>query len=83
VSNRSIHPHYRGSYRTFNPDAAVLRVQHRICGLTTGTLPGVSQQNVFLGLPLVMMPEEVVLLVEESTSIPICNVTTAKIPLVH
>ncbi|KAG7563027.1 hypothetical protein FFLO_01585 [Filobasidium floriforme] len=45
--------------------AATLRVQHRICGLTTGTLPGVSQQNVFLGLPLVMMPEEVVLLVQE------------------
>jgi tRNA-splicing endonuclease subunit Sen34 len=46
-------------------DAATLRVQHRICGLTTGTLPGVSQQNVFLGLPLTMMPEEVVLLVQE------------------
>lgn len=45
-------------------DAAALRVQHRICGLTTGTLPGVSQQNMFLGLPLVFMPEEVVLLVE-------------------
>ncbi len=29
-----------------------------------GTLPGVSQQNVFLGLPQLLMPEEVVLLVE-------------------
>lgn len=36
--------------------------------MTTGTLPGVSQQNVFLGLPLIMMPEEVVLLVQEGES---------------
>jgi tRNA-splicing endonuclease subunit Sen34 len=31
----------------------------------TGTLPHLSQQNVFLGLPLVLMPEELVLLVEK------------------
>jgi tRNA-splicing endonuclease subunit Sen34 len=49
-------------------DAATLRVQHHICGLATGTLPGVAQQNVFLGLPLVLMPEEVVLLVENGQS---------------
>lgn len=45
--------------------AATLRVTHHICGLATGTLPGVGQQNLFLGLPLVVMPDEVVLLVEE------------------
>ncbi|KAJ9091119.1 hypothetical protein QFC20_007726 [Naganishia adeliensis] len=44
--------------------AATLRVTHHICGLATGTLPGVAQQNLFLGLPLVLMPEEVVLLLE-------------------
>lgn len=33
-----------------------------------GTLPGVSQQNLFLGLPMVLMPEEVVLLVENGES---------------
>lgn len=46
-------------------DLANLRVKHHIAGLNTGTLPGVSQQNVFLGLPNVLMPEEVVLLVQE------------------
>jgi tRNA-splicing endonuclease subunit Sen34 len=46
-------------------DAATLRSEHRICGVLTGTLPHLSQQNVFLGLPLVLMPEELVLLVEK------------------
>lgn len=50
---------------TFDVDLANLRVKHHIAGLNTGTLPGVSQQNVFLGLPNVLMPEEVVLLVQE------------------
>ncbi|KAF7304615.1 tRNA-splicing endonuclease subunit Sen34 [Mycena kentingensis (nom. inval.)] len=45
-------------------DIAALRSQHRICGLFTGTLPHLSQQNLFLGVPMVLMPEEVVLLVE-------------------
>ena len=31
----------------------------------TGTLPHLSQQNVFLGVPLVLLPEEVVLLIEK------------------
>lgn len=44
-----------------------LRVQHHICGVLSGTLPQVGQQNIFLGLPLVLMPEEVVLLLENST----------------
>lgn len=43
-------------------DVALLRVHHRITGLTAGTLPGVAQQNAFLGLPLLLAPEEVVLL---------------------
>ncbi|KAL0947077.1 hypothetical protein HGRIS_013218 [Hohenbuehelia grisea] len=46
-------------------DAAILRSKHHICGILTGTLPHLSQQNVFLGVPLVLMPEEVVLLVEQ------------------
>ncbi|KAF7295063.1 tRNA-splicing endonuclease subunit Sen34 [Mycena indigotica] len=45
-------------------DIANLRSNHRICGLFTGTLPHLSQQNVFLGVPMVLLPEEVVLLVE-------------------
>ena len=47
-----------------NVDIQKLRVQHHICGSLQGTLPQVTQQNVFLGLPLVLLPEEVVLLVK-------------------
>ena len=47
------------------PDIAKLRSRHHICGMLTGTLPHLSQQNVFLGVPLLLMPEEVVLLVEK------------------
>jgi tRNA-splicing endonuclease subunit Sen34 len=46
-------------------DIATIRSTHHICGILTGTLPHLSQQNVFLGVPLVLMPEEVVLLVEK------------------
>ncbi|KAI6005487.1 hypothetical protein EDD15DRAFT_2425309 [Pisolithus albus] len=46
-------------------DIAKLRAHHGICGMLTGTLPRLSQQNVFLGVPLVLMPEEVVFLVEK------------------
>ncbi|KAG6376515.1 hypothetical protein JVT61DRAFT_2508 [Boletus reticuloceps] len=46
-------------------DIATLRSYHRLCGVLTGTLPHLSQQNVFLGVPLLLMPEEVVLLVEK------------------
>ncbi|KAF8267830.1 hypothetical protein EI94DRAFT_1579671 [Lactarius quietus] len=44
---------------------ATLRSEHRICGVLSGTLPHLSQQNIFLGLPLVLAPEELVLLVEK------------------
>jgi tRNA-splicing endonuclease subunit Sen34 len=37
-----------------------------------GTLPHLAQQNVFLGLPLVLLPEEVVLLVENGAPHPLC-----------
>ena len=46
-------------------DLAVLRAQHHICGVLAGTLPHLAQQNVFLGMPLVLLPEEVVLLVQK------------------
>ncbi|KAI6131866.1 hypothetical protein EDD17DRAFT_1478101 [Pisolithus thermaeus] len=46
-------------------DVAKLRSRHGICGMLTGTLPHLSQQNVFLGVPLLLMPEEVVFLVEK------------------
>ena len=46
------------------PDVTELRMKHRICGTLIGTLPHLTQQNFFLGLPLLLMPEEVVLLFE-------------------
>ncbi|KAF8162906.1 hypothetical protein B0H34DRAFT_780779 [Crassisporium funariophilum] len=45
-------------------DIATIRSRHHICGVLTGTLPHLSQQNVFLGVPLVLTPEETVLLVD-------------------
>lgn len=49
-------------------DLASLRADHHICGVLAGTLPHLSQQNVFLGVPLVLLPEEVVLLVRKRMS---------------
>jgi hypothetical protein len=46
-------------------DVATLRSEHRICGVLSGTLPHLSQQNIFLGLPLILVPEELVLLLEK------------------
>ncbi|OAX39184.1 tRNA-intron endonuclease catalytic domain-like protein [Rhizopogon vinicolor AM-OR11-026] len=50
-------------------DINTLRSHHHICGILTGTLPHLSSQNVFLGLPLQLMPEEVVLLVENGIAV--------------
>ena len=41
-----------------------LRRTHNILGVLVGTLPQAPQQNVFLGLPLQLMPEEARFLVE-------------------
>lgn len=45
-----------------------LRKEHNISGVLMGTLPQASQQNVFLGLPLELMPEEARLLVEKDVA---------------
>jgi len=50
-------------------DIATIRSKHNICGVLTGTLPHLSQQNVFLGIPLVLMPEEAVLLVDKGFAV--------------
>ncbi|RDB24279.1 tRNA-splicing endonuclease subunit Sen34 [Hypsizygus marmoreus] len=52
-------------------DIATIRSKHNICGILTGTLPHLSQQNAFLGVPLVLMPEEAVLLVENEIAVMI------------
>ncbi|TDL27608.1 tRNA-intron endonuclease catalytic domain-like protein [Rickenella mellea] len=50
-------------------DLEAVRAKHRICGLLIGTLPHLAQQNVFLGVPLTLMPEEAVLLVEKGFAV--------------
>lgn len=45
------------------PTIAHLRRTHQLPGTLIGTLPQSSQQNLFLGLPLLLMPEEAALLV--------------------
>lgn len=68
--------HISGRYLLFSIDAVTyLRREHNICGVLTGTLPQVSQQNVFLGLPLQLMPEEARLLVDKGVG---CIVDEAK-----
>ncbi|KAL2039948.1 hypothetical protein N7G274_007351 [Stereocaulon virgatum] len=42
-----------------------LRKTHNILGVLIGTLPQIPQQNIFLGLPLELQPEETRLLVEK------------------
>lgn len=41
------------------------RREHHLCGVLSGTIPQISQQNLFLGIPLELMPEEARLLVED------------------
>lgn len=41
-----------------------LRKRHHICGVFIGTLPQNPSQNVFMGLPMEIMPEEAQLLIE-------------------
>ena len=46
-------------------DIAMIRTDYRVCGTLFGTLPHLSQQNAFLGVPLVLQSEEAVLLVDK------------------
>jgi len=59
-----------GRYLLFSVHAATyLRREHNIGGVLIGTLPQVPQQNVFLGLPVELMPEEARLLVERGVCV--------------
>ena len=58
-----------GRYFLFSADAITyLRREHNICGVLIGTLPQIPQQNVFLGLPLELMPEEARVLLEKEVA---------------
>jgi tRNA-splicing endonuclease subunit Sen34 len=55
-----------GRYLLFDVNVVTyLRRTHHICGVLTGTLPQIPQQNVFLSLPVELMPEEARLLVDK------------------
>jgi tRNA-splicing endonuclease subunit Sen34 len=55
-----------GRYLLFDVDViSYVRRTHNICGVLIGTIPNLSQQNVFLGIPLQLIPEEVRVLVEQ------------------
>jgi tRNA-splicing endonuclease subunit Sen34 len=55
-----------------------IRREHNICGVLIGGLPQASQQNVFLGLPLELMPEEARLLVEKGVAYIVDDVAKHK-----
>jgi tRNA-splicing endonuclease subunit Sen34 len=58
--------HITGRYLIFDVDAiSHARRAYNICGVLIGTIPNLSQQNVFLGVPLELMPEEARVLVEQ------------------
>ena len=58
-----------GRYLLFSIEAVTyLRREHHICGVLIGTLPQIPMQNVFLGLPLELMPEEARLLVDKGVA---------------
>ncbi|KAF1945241.1 SEN34 subunit of tRNA-splicing endonuclease [Clathrospora elynae] len=58
-----------GRYLLFDVDIiAHCRRAHNICGVLVGTIPNLSQQNVFLGIPLELMPEEARVLVERGAA---------------
>lgn len=53
-----------GRYLLFDVNVVTyLRRTHHICGVFTGSIPQMPQQNIFMGLPLELMPEEARLLV--------------------
>src|SRR6187402_953889 len=55
-----------GRYLLFDVNVVTyLRRTHHICGAFIGGIPQAPQQNVFLGLPVELMPEEMRLLVEK------------------
>jgi len=54
-----------GRYLVFDiEDVASIRRDHGICAVFTGTMPQNPTQNVFLGLPVELYPEEAKLLVD-------------------
>ncbi|XXG94822.1 Elongator subunit elp4 [Hypoxylon texense] len=56
-----------GRYLLFDiDDVMYLRRSHNICSAFVGTIPQNPQQNIFMGLPIELMPEEAQVLVDKS-----------------
>ncbi|KAI2629568.1 PAXNEB protein-domain-containing protein [Hypoxylon sp. NC1633] len=56
-----------GRYLLFDiDDIMYVRRSHNICSLFIGTIPQNPQQNVFMGLPIELMPEEVQVLLDKN-----------------
>ncbi|KAI9486276.1 MAG: hypothetical protein EXX96DRAFT_614115 [Benjaminiella poitrasii] len=57
---------FGNKYFIFNKDdVKTLRCDYRIVGALNGTLPAFPLQNTFFGLPLILLPEEVDLLLSK------------------
>ncbi|XDG06987.1 hypothetical protein ABKA04_006602 [Annulohypoxylon sp. FPYF3050] len=55
-----------GRYLLFDiDDVMYLRRHHNICSVFVGTIPQNPQQNIFMGLPVELMPEEARVLVDK------------------
>jgi len=64
-------------YLLFSIDAITyIRRFHHITGVLIGSIPQVPQQNVFLGIPLQLTPEEARLLVEKGAAFIVDDVRT-------
>ncbi|KAI1633139.1 SEN34 subunit of tRNA-splicing endonuclease [Biscogniauxia mediterranea] len=58
-----------GRYLLFDIDDIMhLRRHHNICSVFVGTIPQNPQQNIFMGLPVELMPEEVQVLVDKKVA---------------
>lgn len=58
-----------GRYLLFDINVITyLRRTHHICGVLIGSIPQIPQQNVFLGLPVELLPEEARLLIEKEVA---------------
>ncbi|KAI1813236.1 tRNA intron endonuclease [Poronia punctata] len=58
-----------GRYLVFDiEDVMYLRRNYNICSVFVGTIPQNPQQNVFMGLPLELMPEEAQVLVDKGVA---------------
>ncbi|CDZ98356.1 tRNA splicing endonuclease [Phaffia rhodozyma] len=75
-----IHVSAQRAYIWSADDAQTLRVNHHICGILVGSLPSIAQQNVFLGLPLLLSGEEVVVLVDAGIASIIDDTQTLRTP---